>query len=78
MVGDYGGVGTVKKLLEGAKTSEGFTTLWEKRQLGLSVEAWMLRPEFDELFDEDERAKARGRLEDHGFDVDAYLRAAQA
>jgi hypothetical protein len=37
----------------------------------------MLRPDFAGLFDEDVLTKARNRLEDHGFDVDAYLREVQ-
>jgi hypothetical protein len=39
------------------------------------VEAWVLRPEYEVLFTEDERVTARRRLEDHEFDVDRYLRS---
>lgn len=40
-----------------------------------SATAPLLRPEFEALFDEGERAQARRRLADYGFDVDAALRA---
>lgn len=73
-VQQYGGVAAAKKLVNGPGTSEGFVVLWEKRQLGRSVEAWMLRPEYEALFSDDERQRARRRLEEHKFDVDAYIR----
>jgi hypothetical protein len=73
MVGDHGGVGAAQRLLHGPDASDGFTTLWEARRLELSVEAHVLLPRFRALFTQRELRKARHRLEEHGFDVDAFL-----
>lgn len=69
MVGDRGGVDAAKQLLHGPP-SDGFTTLWEKGRLDLSVEYHVLDPEFSELFTEEERRIARDRLEQFGFDIE--------
>lgn len=75
MVRASGGVEAAKSLLRsGPNTSYGFEVLWEKKQLGRSVEAQVLGPEYEALFTDDEREIARRRLELHEFDVDAYLR----
>ncbi|GAB2646797.1 hypothetical protein [Kribbella swartbergensis] len=75
MVRSTDGVSAARALLHtGPSTSYGFEVLWEKGQLGRSVEAWTLRPEYEPLFTEDEREIARRRLELHDFDVDGYLR----
>lgn len=74
MPGELGGVKTARRLLlHGSHTSDGFTTLSEARQLGRSVETFVLLPWYQGLFADDERSAARQRLEDHDFDVDAYL-----
>ncbi len=39
-----GGVGTAKRLLREDRYSEGFTTLWEKGRLEMSVEFFVLLP----------------------------------
>lgn len=75
MVSEYGGAEAARRLLRGSRTSEGFQILMRHRKLDRSVEAWILRPEYVELFTEAERAEARHRLQEHGFDVDAYLRS---
>lgn len=76
MLGTYGGVKTAKLLLRGDRYSEGFTTLWEKGRLDMSVEFFVLLPRYELLFDQAERDRARWRLEEYGFDVDEHLRAA--
>lgn len=77
MVNDpqIGGEGAAHLLLRGPQTSYGFATLWEHGRLHQSVEAWVLRPEYEPLFSDVERATARDRLERHRFDVDAYVRS---
>src|SRR5262245_30777731 len=70
MITDEGGLIAARKLLHASVASEGFTTLWEHRRLDLSVEAHVLRPEFAELFTDDERRIARKRLRDYGFEGD--------
>jgi hypothetical protein len=72
MVSSRGGLAAARQLLGGA-TSNGFTTLWEKGRLDLSVEFHVLLPRFQNLFSDAERAAARSRLEAHGFDVERHL-----
>lgn len=78
MVNEHGGVEAVRRLLQGPGTSEGFVTLYQHNKLGMSVEAWVLRPEYEPLFTEHERSVARRRLTDHHFDVERYLRSLAA
>jgi hypothetical protein len=52
MVLEHGGVETARRLLRKDDVSGGFTTLWELKRLDLSVEAYVLRPEYAPLFTE--------------------------
>lgn len=70
MITDHGGLAAARKLLHASAVSEGFTTLWERRRLDLSVEAHVLRPEYESLFTDSERRIAERRLKDYGFDGD--------
>lgn len=70
LVSEQGGQAAARRLLRGSE-SDGFTTLWEKGRLDLSVERLTLEPQYESLFTEDERAIARRRLTDYGFDFDA-------
>jgi hypothetical protein len=67
MVRNEGGVATAKKLLADSQVSAGFRRLVKARRLDLSVEYHVLRPRFAPLFTQQERAKARERLELYGF-----------
>ena len=69
MLLEYGGVETARRLLWKEDISDGFTTLWELERLGLSVEAYVLRPEYACLFAEEERSIARARLKEYGYRV---------
>lgn len=71
MVSEHGGVETAHLLLAKEPT-EGFTKLWEKKRLDLSVEALVLKPQFAPLFDEIERENARKRLEEYGYKAPWY------
>lgn len=44
----------------------------------MSVEAFVLLPWYEVLFDDNERQVARTRLEAHRFNVDAFLRGLPA
>ncbi|MFF8650525.1 hypothetical protein ACF06D_20130 [Streptomyces griseoluteus] len=77
MLGELGGVAAARQLLRGGNASDGFTTLWEARRLELSVEAFVLLPWYQHLFDEHHLDTARYRLSEHGFDVDRFLREAR-
>ena len=56
-----GGVAAVRKVLVGRRTG-GFDFLREHDSLDLSVERLILKPEWKDLFCEEDRALARGRL----------------
>lgn len=75
MVDADGGLAAAKQLLGGQRQdyAEGFTTLWEKGRLELSVEFFALLPEYAPLFDDRELTNARWRLGEHNFDVRAAL-----
>ena len=69
MVAAEGGLEAAQRLIHSKEPSDGFTTLWEHRRLDLSVEALVLRSEFESLFSEEERIIARRRLRDYGYDA---------
>lgn len=73
MVNEYGGVAAAKRLLASDQYSEGFTTLWERGRLDMSVEAFVLLPWFRHLFTTEERTTAERRLSDHDFHVERFL-----
>ena len=69
MLGERGGVGTVRRLLatgdEQAQT--GLTRLYGLELLAISAEAVMLKPAYESLFTDAERAVARSRLALFGY-----------
>lgn len=67
MVGDRGGLQTAKYLLHAPGLSDGFTALWECKRLDLTVEAFVLKPEWRGLFTEEEIGVATRRLTDLGY-----------
>jgi hypothetical protein len=52
-----------------AQESRYATTKWELKQLDLSVEAFVLRPEYAPPFTEEERGIARARLKEYRYPV---------
>ena len=69
MVIDRGGFETARYLLWTDKPSYGYTALYELGRLDLTVEALVIQPEWADLFSDEDRARARVRLRDYGFDV---------
>jgi len=67
MVSELGGYGAAQRLLHAASVSDGFTALWMKGRLDLSMEAVVLRDEFTALFSDEEREIARRRLAEYGY-----------
>lgn len=67
MVIEHGGLEAAKRLLRAPKEQSGLTQLWELRRLDLSVEALVLQERWDTLFSDEERQKARNRLEGHEY-----------
>ncbi len=62
MLSQYGGLATAHKLIATEGGTDGFTKLWEYGRLDLSVEAHVLKPEYETLFSEVERNICRDRL----------------
>jgi hypothetical protein len=69
MMSDLGAVGAAKQLLRGPAVAEGFTRLWEEQRLDLSVECFVLLPDYEPLFTAGERAEARRRLREYKSDL---------
>ena len=64
MLGEHGGIETARRLLP--HMSDGFTQLWQRNRLDLTVESLILQPQWHALFSEDEREVARRRLRECG------------
>ena len=69
MLSEHGPVDTARRLITSTQPSEGFTQLWQRKRLDLTVEAQALRPQFAHLFTEEERDVCRRRLADYGYDA---------
>lgn len=68
MVYDKGGVSTAKYLINSAKPSDGYTALFERGRLDLTVEAVVVEnANWHELFTEQEFRKCRKRLTDYRY-----------
>jgi hypothetical protein len=65
MVSERGGVATARHLVLATTPSDGFTALWERGRLDLTVEHLILDPVYSDLFTDDERAMAQGRLDSY-------------
>ncbi|APO70126.1 hypothetical protein IE4872_PC00095 (plasmid) [Rhizobium gallicum] len=63
MLSDRGGLATARYLINSASASEGYTNLWERNRLDLTVEALVLENgKWHPLFTAEELAKAKARL----------------
>lgn len=63
MLNDRGGLATARYLINATSPSEGYTNLWERDRLDLTVEALVLdNCKWHSLFTENELTKARARL----------------
>lgn len=69
MLTEHGPLGTARRLITSSQPSTGFTELWRHQRLDLTVEAQVLRPEFIDLFSDEEREACRRRLNEYGYDV---------
>lgn len=68
MLLEHRGVETARILLAAESPQEGFTRLWERGRLDLTVECLVLSERFRGLFGDHEREKARSRLREYDFD----------
>ena len=67
MLCDHGGLETARRLINAPTVSDGYTALWERKRLDLTVEALIQDPKWSELFTEDELKSAKKRLDDYGY-----------
>lgn len=70
LVNDRGGLATAKQLIRVDGGTSGFTTLWENNRLDLSVEAHAIKPEYRDLFTDEEIEICRNRLTYYGYSFD--------
>lgn len=68
MVVEQGGLRTAQYLIHAPTVSDGYTALWERGKLELTVERLILEPKWQTLFTEAERKLALTRLRDYAFD----------
>ena len=67
MLSANGGYMTAKKLIHTESPSNGFVKLLELNRLDLSVEAHVLKPEYEPLFTDEEREICKNRLREYGW-----------
>jgi hypothetical protein len=68
MLSEHGGLETARRLVGSGQPSEGFTSLYLKHRLDLTVEHLMLEEEFSDLFSVELTEIARDRLRDYGIE----------
>jgi hypothetical protein len=68
MLHEHGGLQTARMLIHAATVSEGYTALWERGRLDLTVEAMILdNTRWHSLFSAHELAICERRLSDYGY-----------
>lgn len=67
MLSEIGPLETARRLVMSTQPSQGFTALWERHRLDLTVEARILERRFEPLFTDAERQAARQRLDAYGY-----------
>jgi hypothetical protein len=68
MLSDKGGLATAKYLINSSKPSDGYTHLYDRGRLDLTVEAMLVEnTKWHELFTSDELLKARARLKQYDY-----------
>lgn len=68
MLGEHGALETARRLVTASTPSDGFTALWERKRLDLTVEALVLKDDYSTLFDEEFREIAAARLREYGWE----------
>lgn len=70
MLSEKGGIETARALIYKVGGTDGFEKLWELGRLDLTVEALVLKGEYEELFTDEERDMCKKRLEEFGYTFD--------
>ncbi|SQI29905.1 Uncharacterized conserved protein [Rhodococcus coprophilus] len=74
MVANIGPLATAKKLLAARTISDGFSELWERGRIDLTIEAVVVEPVFEPLFTDAELDVARHRLTQFGYSPSSSTR----
>ncbi|MGE0502053.1 MAG: hypothetical protein AB7I79_15295 [Rhizobiaceae bacterium] len=70
MLQRQGGLMTAKQLINASRPSDGYTSLYERGRLDLTVEAVVIEnTEWHDLFTTEELDRARKRLKQYGYGV---------
>ena len=69
MLQEKRGLETARILLHSSNVSDGYTALWERGRLDLTVEALILHEKWKPLFSEQEREIARRRLTEYNYNL---------
>ena len=69
MLTEHRGLETARLLLHSTNVSEGYTALWEKKRLDLTVEALIQDRKWHQLFTTEELQIATNRLKEYGFEL---------
>jgi hypothetical protein len=64
-----GGVQAARILISKDGGTYGFEVLWKNHELGLSVEALVVKDKYRELFTDHEREICKRRLHEYGYEV---------
>jgi hypothetical protein len=68
MVVDHGGLDAANRLINALNISDGYTALWERKKLNLTVEAMVLENEkYHSLFTAEQLAICKKRLTEYGY-----------
>jgi hypothetical protein len=67
MISERGGLQTAKHLISTDQPSDGFTTLWQRKRLDLTVEAHVLAPDSKRYSPSPSATLARQRLREYGW-----------
>lgn len=69
LISEKGGLQAAKILISKNGGTYGFEVLWENKRLDLSVEAHVLKPEYNTLFTDEERNICKQRLEAFRYEI---------
>ncbi len=73
MLREHGGLETARRFLHSVDYAQGFTALWERKRLDLTVEAVILEEEkWHPLFTPEEIEICRKRLKEYGYGEGRY------
>jgi hypothetical protein len=67
MIGELGGVATAKKLVIQHDPTDGYYTLYKKKRLDLTAEAFVIKDKYKELFTGEEITQSYNRLKEYNY-----------